>query len=68
MNSLADKRNWGLVCKLEGQLSEKIFSQLQVVENFAYRFLLDKSVSSKQMVAGCKFFVILLSNIIAKCE
>lgn len=47
---------------------QKIFSQLQVVESFAYRFLLDKSVSSKQMVAGCKFFVILLSNIIAKCE
>ena len=68
VNSLADKMNWALVSKMEVQLSEKIFSQLKVVESFAYRWLLDKSVSSKQMVAGCKFFIILLFNIIAKCK
>lgn len=55
-------------CKLEVQLSEKIFSHLKVVDNFIYRLLLDKSVSWKQMVADCKFFMMLLSDTIEMCE
>lgn len=40
---------------------------IQPAKGWLYRLLLDKSVLSKWMVAGCKFFMMLLSNITTKC-